>query len=159
MQGHELPGQQKTGSGGTQLRKRLAYEFYNGSFDVILENAADFDTDENEDDGDADEEQLNQRRRRHKDALRRDMMTRPLEAVQEDQVVEYQEDDDDEQAAPAHGTGVGGKILDELGELQEDEDHDEVLVLPNDETIIEEDEEGDEPDTFEDENALPTFEQ
>ena len=30
------------------MRKRLAYEFYNGSFDVIVENAADFDTDENE---------------------------------------------------------------------------------------------------------------
>lgn len=33
----------------SELRKRLAYEFYNGSFDVIVENAADFDTDENED--------------------------------------------------------------------------------------------------------------
>lgn len=32
----------------SELRKRLAYEFYNGSFDVIVENAADFDTDENE---------------------------------------------------------------------------------------------------------------
>ena len=59
MQGHHK------GSSSNQLRKRLAYEFYNGSFDVILENAADFDTDENEEDGDDDNEQ-NQKRRRNR---------------------------------------------------------------------------------------------
>ena len=43
-------GNQEFGDGSSGVRKRLAYEFYNGSFDVILENAADFDTDENEED-------------------------------------------------------------------------------------------------------------
>ena len=67
-------------------------------------------------------------------------MTRPLEAVQEDQIVEYQEDDQD----------LGNKFLDELHDLQDDDD----LNGP----IIEEDE-VEEVDQEEDENALPTFEQ
>ena len=68
------------------MRKRLAYEFYNGSFDVILENAADFDTDENEDDGDARLDQHMNHRKSKKNgvSMRRGTMRRPLEAVQED---------------------------------------------------------------------------